>query len=288
MSTVLIRQIPDDYADTTGLAKYNRSRMPGCKDIFVAAELNSRFLTGIDEDAFFVKKEEKEEIKTLRESLQKSMGKDLSGLSDYWRTYAVVIRSDNPKTFNTDIPDDIVALKMLTANGYVAPSKEAAFTPQYREAQYYAYTEETEDAEELSSRTKRDAAISKLVTIAENKDRMLLYGQYLEGLKYTTSLSVGTLYKMLRAYIEDKDIKNAANFLMVFDQPVEKLQQKIIIDKALKQRLINRVSVGGKKYVYQYGQVTIGATVEEVYKNLSLPDFAPELRAINQELTAKK
>lgn len=130
---------------------------------------------------------------------------------------------------------------------------------------------------------KRDKAIGLLLIISENKDRMLLYGKYLEGLRYTDKLSTDTIYKMLRAYIEDKDIKNANRFIEVFQKPIEELQQKIIIDKAIKQRLIVK-NGNGKKQIYQYGQVTLGTTIEDVYKNLMSPEFAPELIAISKDL----
>lgn len=288
MTRVLIRQIPDDYAESTGLAKYNRSRMPKCKDVFgVALNSDERFNTGFDEQAAGVKEADKESIKAIRESLEKRTGKKLDGLSDYWETYAIPIYSDKPLVFNTENAAEDVALRVLIANGNVAPDKEAASTPRYRDAQYYAYTEEGEVIEEVTVRKKRDTALVELLKISENREKMLLYGQYLEGLKYTSKLQEGTLYTMLRSYIEDKDIKNASNFINALKRSVEEIQQKILIDKALKQRLIQKSSIGGKKQVYQYGQVTVGSTLEEVYRNLSLPDFAPELMSIKSELENK-
>lgn len=288
MATVLIRQIPDDYSDSTGLSRYNRSRMPGCKDIFqVAVNLDGRYITGIDEDAYGVKAEEREQLKSLRESLEKRTGKDLKGMSEFWEEFRITIDADKPKIFNTENPLDLISLKALVANKYVAPDKESVSKIEYKEAAYYAYTEESEAAEEITSRKKRDKALSQLLDISDNKEKMVLYGQYLEGLKYNDKLSEPSLYKMLRTYIEDKEIKNANNFLNVLSKPVEEIQQKIIVDKAMKQRIINRVSIGGKKYVYQYGQITLGSTVEEVYSNLSMPDFAPELISIKKELENK-
>lgn len=285
MSTVLIRQIPDDYAENTGLSKYNRSRMPGCVDVFSPAiNDDGRFLTNLDEDALHVDLEHRDEILKKRQFLESKVGKDLSGTSDFWRTFNVIISSDKPKVFDTDNPMDYISLQVLFANKNVAPTKEDAYTPAYMGAQYYAYTEESEDAEEISSRKKRDKAVSHLLSISENKNKMLLYGQYLEGLKYNESLSTDTIYKMLRAYIESKDIKNASNYLAVIEKSVEELQIKNLIDRALKQRLISKTGVGNKKQVYQYGQVTVGTNIEEVYKNLASPDFAPELLAIKKEL----
>lgn len=288
MSTTLIKQLPDDYAEATGLAKYNRSRMPGTADRFsVAIGPDGRAITGLDEEAMSVPTAKKEEIKILRESLEKKLGKDLDAISPFWNEFQIVIYSDQPRIFNSENPLDIVSLTALIANGYAAPSKEAAYTPQYKDAQYYAYTEESEISEETSIRKQRDRAVAALLDISENKEKMLLYGQYLEGLKYNNKFSEDTLFKMLRAYIEDKDIKNSQNFLIAIKEPVEKLQTKAIVDRAIKQRLISRVSTGNKTFVYQYGQVTIGTTLEDVYRNMGLPDFAPELLNIKKDLEHK-
>lgn len=287
MPIVRINQIPDDYAESTGLANYNKSRMPGCRDIFQAA-LNGdgRFQTGLDEDAYNVEygSDEYKRIKTTRETLEKKTGLDLKGKSEFWYDFKVILESDRLKVFNTDKPLDQIALTILVANKNVAPDKDAANTTLYRSAQYYAFTEENEAKEEITVRKIRDKAILLLVGISEDKDKMVLFGSYLEGIKYSNKLSEATLYKMLRSYIEDKDIKNATSFTDIFKKSVSELQQKIIVDKALKQRLINKVNVGNKKQVYQYGQVTVGSTIEEVYKNLSLPDFAPELMALKADI----
>ena len=286
MSLVSIKQVPDDYAETTGLAKYDRSRMPKCKDQFSVYfdDRTKRYLTGLDEDFFGVKKEEKEKIKELRLNLEEKTGQRLDALSPFWADFKVVLESDRLPSFDTEKPMDVVALKALIINGYIAPTKEDAFTPNYKDAQYYAYTEEGELEEETTDRKKRDQAISKLLDISENKEKMLLYGQYLEGIKYSPKFKEDTLYKMLRAFIESKDAKNASDFLAIVKKPVEEVQQKIVIDKALKQGLIAKSHIGNKKYAYQFGQSTLGTTVDEVYKNLSLPEFAPELRSIKQEL----
>ncbi len=272
MSIILIKQIPDEYADLTGLAKYNRSRMPGCKDTFQAGlKQDGTFNTGLDEE--------------YAQSISKTLKKDFSETSDFWKEFAVTIHADEPKVFNTDNPLDQVAFKMLVANKNIAPTKDAAYTPEYKDAQYYAYVEETETSEEIGIRKKRDKALAELLNISENQDKMILYGQYLEGAKYHNKLSPDTLYKMLRAFIEDKDIKNTKNFLDAVSRSIEEIQQKITVDKAIRQRLIVRNQVGKKQHVYQYGTVTLGTTLEEVYKNLSLPEYAPELMNIKKELS---
>lgn len=275
MPQVSIRQVPDDYAEAIGLAKYNRSRLPGCKDSFQATLLrNGTFITGLDEE--------------LEREAGRILNKDFSNTSDFWREFYVTLDSDTPKIFNTEDIIDRISLNMLIANKYVAPDKEAAQTVEYREAAYYAYTNESEEKEQVSTFKLRDQAISKLLDISESKEKLALYGQYLEGIQYTTKLPAGTLYTMLRAYIEDvKNPQNVQNFLDAIKRSPEELQQKIIVDKALKKRLIKKVNIGKNKFVYQYGQTTIGNTLEELYSNLSTVDYAPELLSIKKELEGK-
>jgi hypothetical protein len=289
MSTILIKQLPDDYADAMGLSKYNRSRMPGTFDRFSAGiNEDGRYATNLDEESITVAPEKKEEIKALRESLAKKINRDISGTSDFWKEFTVLIYSDKPKIFNTEIPQDIISYNMLVANKYIAPSKEAAETPEYKDSQYYAYTEEGEVSEEVNNRKLRDRAVVELLNISENKEKMLLYGQYLEGLKYSDKLKENDLYKLLRAYIEDKNIKNTVNFLSALKEPIEKLQVKAIIDRSIKQHLITRSNAGKKAQVYQYGKVTLGTSLEEVYQNLCLPDFAPELLSLKNIIETKQ
>lgn len=270
MTTYIIRQAPvDDYSDPTGLGKYGRSRMPGCRDTFQAAiDPSGKFITGLTE----------EETAAFSNSIY-----DYGNTSDFWKTFNVVISSDNDKLLSSEVPIEYISYKMLIANGYVAPSKEALSDYRYKDAMYYVHVQEDEDAKELSSHKKKDKARALLLGIDDNKDKMLLYGQYLEGLKYNNRLGESTIYKMLRSYI-DSSVGNAINFIELFDKPIEELQTKIIIDKALKRRLIVKNQLSKGNIAYQYGQVTLGGSIEELYKNLANIEFASELKQIKDEL----
>lgn len=285
MSLVIIKQIPEDSSVAMGLEKYNRSQLPGCTSQFQAAEnTDGRYVTGIDEDSYLVDKDEKEKVKQKRENLELKLGLDLSGRSSFWKEFIIKISSDSPTTYNLANPNDELRYTVLLANGLVAPTYESISDVRYKDANYYAYTQEGEISKEVSSRKKRDQAVSKLSDISESKEKLLLYGQYLEGIKYHKSLSEVVLYKMLRDFIEDKDLRNAVAFLNALKLNPEELQQKIIVDKGIKQKLIRVVKTDKKSSVFQYGQTTVGNTLEEVYKNLSSPEFAPELRSLQKEL----
>ena len=102
--SIKIKQIPDDYAESTGLAKYNRSKMPKCLDrLAPAVNRDGRFITGFDEGSLDIakmqnpseKEEKRKELESIRTFLEKSTGLDLSGTSPYWQTYTVELNSDD-------------------------------------------------------------------------------------------------------------------------------------------------------------------------------------------------
>lgn len=288
--TVIIRQVPSEFSESIGLDKHNRSRLPGTSEnLQVSQGADGRYITGFDEKSYLVPGGETGElgvkIKAKRERLEKATGKDFSGLSPFWSTYYMSIPSDKDLTLNLGNPMEEVKFTALVANLYVIPSKDEFVNPAYKDANYYAFTLENEVKEEVGTRKLRDKAIGKLSLIEDNVNKMVLVGQYLEGIKFTDKLGPDTLYKMLREYIEQKDLKFAKLFINALDLSTEEMQRKILIDKAFKKRLIVQVKAG-KKFIYQFGQVTLGSTIKEVYTNLSDAKFSNELLAIQNELEA--
>lgn len=286
----IIRQIPDDYAKVTGLDKYNRSRMPKCFDrLSPAVNVDGRFITGFDEEALSVKLienlEEKrdtvEKLKDLRLNLEKETGLDLSGTSEYWKTYNVDLSADQDTVLNAANAHHVIKYYVLISNGYVAPSKDLSGSPKYINAKYYAFTVEGETKETVSTAKLRDSAIGELYKIADNKDSLIILGQYLEGPKYNQKVDSGTLYTMLRSYIEtSKD--NVERFLKAIKKDRGDVEFKIIVDKALRSKVIKY-----KDKYYQRGQVTLGKNIEELYKNLSSPEYAAEYMSIKEEIESK-
>lgn len=286
-----IKQKPDRYSEAIGLAKYGKSKLPLCMDRFQVCEYNGRYITGIDENSYDVmrimNKEEREnkqlEIKQLREYLEGTLNKDLTATSNFWKTFFISISSDNALVLNKQNPLDVLRFYALIANKYAAPSKKDASNPEYLNTKYYAFFEETEKNEEVSMRKKRDKAKSKLLSFENDKDMMVLLGQYLEGFKYRKQLTLNTLYEMLSAYIESKDTVNVDRFLKATEKEVSDLQFKVNVDKAIKKKLIKF-----RDGYYQRGTVTFGKSVEDVYKNLADPEFGMEYYSIKEELEEKE
>jgi len=288
---IIIKQIPDDYAEVTGLAKYNRSRMPRCMDrLSPALNIDGRYITGLDEDALEVnlikdpdlKQEKRKELKELRESLERQTSYDLSGNSPFWQTYTVDIPSDEDKTLNKLNPRDVIAYHVLTANGYVAPTQDKAGEPRYRDAKYFAFSTEVDNKDRVSTRKIKDQARAELFKISEKKDTMKTIGEYLEGPKYTKNLGTDTLYAMLSDYLDENKDDAVEKFLKACNKDMAELQFKIIVDKAVRTKIIKY-----KDKYYQRGQVTLGRTIEELYSNLSLPEFAAEYLSIKEEIESR-
>lgn len=290
MQTVTIKQIANEFAESIGLDKYNRSRLPGTKErLQVSENTDGRFITGIDEKTFLLQNnpELASKVEATRLRLEAATGKDLSGTSPFWRTFYVTISSDEDLVLNFANAMHEVAYYALVANKYIAPDKDAISNPVYKDANYYAFTEESEIEEETNNRMIRDEAVVKLVGIKNNKNKMVLIGQYLEGIKFNDRLGENTLYTLLRSYIEQKDLKFARLFLSALELSTEEMQRKLLIDKAFKSRLIKTSKLANKKTIYQFGQVTLGSSIEEVYTNLADTKFSNELILIQNALENK-
>ena len=284
---VIIKQKPDEYAIAVGLSKYNKSKLPQCIDRLQVIEFNGRFITGIDENSYDImriyddvaRNEKQEEIKKLREYLEKAINKDLSATSDFWKTFTISISSDSDLVLNKTNPYDVIRFYALIANRYAAPSKREVSNPEFLNCKYYAFFEDVEKNEEVTLRKKRDKARGKLLDISEDKNLMILYGQYLEGFKYRKELKTDTLYEMLANYIDSKDLKNAERFLKAIEKPLSEIQFKVNIDRAIKKKVVKY-----RDGYYQRGNVTLGKSIDDVYKNLSDPEFAMEYHSIKEEL----
>lgn len=286
---VVIKQIPDDLAMLTGLHKYNRSKMPKTGDFLSPAIDNGRAITGIDEESIEInriqdldlREQTKSKTKALRESLEKMTNKDLSATSTFWEGFGVAISSDDSLILNKSNALDVIRYHMLIANGYAAPDKDSTGHPKYRNAKYFCFVEERANDEEISTQMSRDKARSELVKLSEDEDKMLLIGQYLEGDKYKTGMKQKTLYKMLSDFINDaKEPDNLKRFVKAVNTNIDDLQFKIIVDRAIKKKVI-RYSKDG---YYQRGQVTLGKNPLQVYENLKKPEFANEFLSLKEEL----
>lgn len=287
---IKVKQVADSYAISTGLDKYGKSRMPHCRDMYQAAQgYDLRYQTGIDEDSAEIhsirdeKEQEakKEEAKTLRLKLEKLIGKDLSGTSEFWETFFVNISTDDDLILNMSNPYDVIKHKVLVSNGLAAPNFESSGMPKYRNAKYYCFTEERFEQQTVSAQKLKDKARSALLEISQNDDKMMIIGQYLEGFRYKKGMKSDTLYTLLSNFINDvANPDNVEKFIKASSISIEDLQYKITVDKAIKSKKIKF-----KDGQFFRGGVNLGKDITEVLENLKSPEFANEFIAIHEEVS---
>lgn len=288
-SIIKVKQVPDAYAISTGLANYGKSRMPHCRDQYqVAQGYDRRYQTGLDEESAeinFIKdpvtrQEKKDEIKKLRVELERIIGEKLDALSPFWETYVIDISTDNDLILDMANPMHVITYKALLANGLAAPDLASSGMPKYRNAKYYCFTEEKYEQEQVSTQKLRDKARGSLLAMSTNDDKMLIIGQYLEGFIYKKGMKSDTLYTMLSNFINDNKSKdNVERFNRAVDASIEDLQYKITVDKAIKTKKIKF-----KDGQYFRGGVNLGKNLTEVLDTLKSPEYANEFVAIHEEV----
>jgi hypothetical protein len=289
IDSVKIQQIPDDSAAMVGLDKKGRSKMPGSMEILQVAEIehdSGIYLTGLDEngmDLRFIsdpvqRKEIADERKALREQLEEYTKKDLKSNSDFWKTFRIEINPYGTQSLNRQNPYDVIKYHALIANGYVAPNRQLASLPRYKFAKYFFLMEDIVADEEVSTIKRRDKARTGLLALEDDKDRLVLIGQYLEGGKYKDSMKPSTLYKNLSDYINDtQNPQKLEEFIKVIKMPVEDVKYKVTVDTAIRKKIIRF-----KDGYYYFGATNLGRNAVDVLKNLKLPEFSSEYLQIDE------
>lgn len=288
---VEIKQSPDISADALGLGKYGRSKFPGTFEVLQPAKTpDGRWVTGIDEDAISVKRivdpilreQRQEELKTIREELERTTGHDLSATSKYWETYFVKIVEK--LALNFDNPNDRVKYYILLANNYSAPELEAMSNPDFSSTKFYMHRTESEEGQKAVKSRERDKAVSDLYGMYDNKNKLVLIGKYLLGTKVKDSMSQDGVYNLIRSELEkDKDGSVIRKFNDATSKTIEELQYKLIIDEAVAKHVI-RIREG----YYQRGNATYGKSMKDVIKFLSSPENANEFASVKEEVEEKR
>jgi hypothetical protein len=292
MSTLIeVKQTPDLSAQMLGLDKYNRSKFPGTFEVLQAGRTSDgRWITGIDEDSVSVKRisdpvlrqERYEEIRAIRQDLERLTGHDLSGLSEFWDTFYINIV--DKLGLNFDSPLDRFKYYMLIANNYAAPELESINNPDFSGTKFYIHRADTEDSNTSIKSRERDKAISELFNMYENKNKLVLIGKYILGAKIKDEMSKDGIYNLLRSSLEnDKEGVVVRRFVDATTKTIEELQYKLIIDEAIAKHVI-RIREG----YYQRGNATYGKTMKDVVKFLSSPENANEFASIKEEVEEKR
>lgn len=292
MSTLVeVKQTPDQSAQSIGLDKYNRSKFPATFEIVQPGKTpDGRWVTGLDEGSVMLQRiadpvlraERVEEVRGMREELERLTGIDLSANSKYWETYFIKII--DKLALNFDNPHDRVKYYVLLANDYAAPELEARNNPDYINTKFYVHRTETEEGQKAVKGKERDKAVSTLYAMANNKNKLLLIGKYVIGQKVKDSMSEDGIYNLLREnLLNDKDGSTTRKFNDATSKTIEELQYKLVVDEAVSKHVI-RIREG----YYQRGNATYGKSMKDVIKFLSSPENANEFASIKEELEEKR
>jgi hypothetical protein len=292
MSTLVeIKQTPDLSAQMIGLDKHGRSKFPGTFEVIQPAKgPDGRWITGIDEYALSIKsisdpilrEQRQEEVRGIREELERTTGYNLSATSDFWNTYYIKIVEK--LALNFDIPQDRIKYYVLLANGDAAPELEARNNPDFIHTKFYMHRSENEEGQKAVKSRERDKAIADLYTMYDNKSKLVIIGKYVLGNKVKETMSQDGVYNLMREAIQtDKEGTVVRKFNEATSKTIEELQYKLIIDEAVTRHVI-RIREG----YYQRGNATYGKTLKDVVKFLSSPENANEFASIKEEVEEKR
>lgn len=292
MSTIVeVKQSPDKSAQMLGLDKHGRSKFPGTFEILQAGRTpDGRWVTGIDEEALSINKikdnelreQKKEEVKAIREGLEKVTGLDLKATSQFWATYYVKL--SDKKALNFDNPLEKIQYYLLLANKFSAPEQEATVDPDYMHTKYYMHRNETEAVQKAVKSRDRDKAIVDLYALYNNPAKLTIVAKYIIGSKVKKDMSADAIYNMLRDELtKDKEGTVVRKFAEASGKTIEELQYKLVIDEALERHVI-RLREG----YYQRGNATYGKTMKETVAFLSSIEHSDEFASIKEEVEEKR
>lgn len=284
---VIVKQSPDQSADSIGLGKLGRSVLPGTFQSFQPGQRNGRWLTGLDEDALELKKSpdyEKEylRIKELRESLEQATGLELHATSSFWDDYRVTFR--NTIVLDLETPKDRIIYQVLVANQFAAPNADITNDPEYVNTKFYLSRTEEEESTKAKIKREKNKAIAELTKIEENKNRLLIIAKYIFGNSISDDATIDSLYNLLADHIDgDKKGADVRRFNETIAKSTEELQIKIAIDEAIRFNVIRQ-----RDGVLQRGNITLGKDIAEAERFLSKIENSGELASIMEETREKR
>lgn len=248
--------------------------------------------TGLDENSLDIlgisdskeRDAKHKKVKKEREDLEKLLGVDLTPHSSFWDKFFIPL-NDEEKSLDPSNPMDRVTEKFLVANAYVAPSFEAISEDErYIDCIFYLYRKEEETTKKAEKQKFSDKAKAKLFILNEdNPNKLKIVASFLFGFNAQTDISVETAYTKLTEFLENpvetQRKKNIKAFLDAVDKSPEEMKTKLILDKAVKKRIVT--SRGG---IYRRGDQVLGNSYEEAIDNLGSVEMNSELASLIKEV----
>lgn len=248
--------------------------------------------TGFDENALAVlnitDKKDREKvqakIKKERDELERLLNVELGPHSSFWDKFFIAL-TDEEINLDMTNPMDRVKERFLIANRYVAPSYESiAEDEEYIDCIFYMYREEEETTKSAVKQKLKDKATAKLFLLnEENPNKLKLVASYVFGYNVQADFSVETAYIKLTEFLNEKvertQKKNIEAFLGAVEKTPEELKTKLILDKAIKKRIITV-----RNGIHRRGDQIIGNSYEEALENLSSIEMNSELGSLIKQV----
>jgi len=222
-------------------------------------------------------------IQSERAEIERLLGVELDPHSEFWNKFYIPL-SDEDIQLDLTNPMDRLKEKFLIANGYVAPSLEAIEEDErYMDCIFYLHREVEVVGKKVKREKEQDKALAKLTALDENPNKLKLVAAYIFGTS-EDEFTTDSAYDKIRSYIYDeKDARkkqiNIDNFLEIVDKTPEQMSTKLILDKAIRKRLIT-----SRNGIYRRGETIIGNSYEEALDNLGSVEMNGELASLIKEV----
>lgn len=252
---------------------------------------DGKIKTGFDEQAYDVlmitdekeRKEVQKRIKKEREELENLLKVSLDTSSEFWNKFYITL-SDEDLDLDPANPLDRVKERFLVANRYAAPSIEDILDKEeFMNCMFYVYRETEETTKKVQKDLKLDKARGKLSLLyEENPAKLKTVAAYIFAIS-PEELSADKAYGLIRDGLDsivEKDRKRSIDmFLSVADKTPEELNIKLVLDKAVKMRIVSR-----KQGKYRRDDVFYGNTYDEAIVNLGSVDMNNELVSLIKQV----
>lgn len=252
---------------------------------------DGKVLTGLDENALDViriddpkeRKKKQDSIKKEREELERLLGRDLDVTSDFWNNFFITI--EDGLILDPSNPMHRLYEIVLIANKKVAPSEDILTTDESFEKCVFYFHRETEQLAKTAKKAlSKDKAVSKLYVINEtNPAKLVNIYSYLFGYDAKNEVSPDTAYLKIKEMLEVKDERllsiNIKKVIEVLDLKPEELNTKLMLDKAVKKRVITT-----KGNIYRRGDIILGNDYDEALEYLMSPENSAELVSLKKEI----
>lgn len=267
--------------DTIGLSKYGKSKWSGCVELIHPAydERSKKWLTGLDEYDPTVltlktqseRTKRQEEIKELRESLERMTGENLSPTNDEFWSKEILSFSENTKPLTPYInARDRIKVEWLKRRGDVPFGNHDLYNPKYMDAKFYIETEDESINKRKSAKNLQKEALAASYNLENEHDKLWKICSLL-NINKAYNISTESLINKLDEWIErNKKYPDTIESLIELNKKtLHELEGLTVLQLALDFNLVNW---DGRSKCYYRGGTTFGSTKDEAVKFLSDPE----------------